>query len=276
MLLLIGFQSCNSEKSEKEKKAQESEKVMSNINKLYANKDYNNALVMIDSLMKSYPGVIDTQRKALHIRTLIMERITLKDSIQNEAVLERTIHIVDSLRKTLDYTKESDMVEGYFTSSQVPYTSALNATGITTRVNEEGELSLVSTLVGRHISHCSVKAVVDTLTASTATVPISNSRNYYFSKSGIESVTYTQTECDSLCRFIKSHVQDVITINFIGNKSQKYVLPENAKRAIADVYSYYEANATIKEAQLNRQKFARRLQLTRKQIKQTAVNLKGN
>lgn len=275
-LLIIGGQSCNSEKSGKEKQAQAAEKMMSDINKLYSGKDYNNALVMIDSLMKTYPGVIDTQRKALHVRTLIMERCTINDSIDNENVLTENIILADSLAKRLTYVKNEDMVEGYYVSTLIPYSGVMSATGITARVSDNGELSLVSTLSGHRISHSSIRAITDTLSATTSVIPTGNSRNYYFSQSGVEAVTYLQTECDSICHFIQLHTKDHIGIVFIGKRNYKMTLSQKEKQAISEVYAYYQATHAVEKAQIERVKFARKLQLTRKQIKQTAVNLKGN
>ena len=56
---------------------------------MYAGKDYDNAMLMIDSLMKTYPGLIDVQRKAMHIQTMITEKRTLADSIANEKSLSK-------------------------------------------------------------------------------------------------------------------------------------------------------------------------------------------
>ena len=54
---------CTSGSGEDEKNA---EKMMLEINSLYSNKQYDKAMSMIDSLMKSYPGMIDIPHKALH------------------------------------------------------------------------------------------------------------------------------------------------------------------------------------------------------------------
>ena len=53
--LFCSFSCGNSKQAEDSEKA---EQIMSEIKSMYAGKDYDNAMLMIDSLMKTYPGLI--------------------------------------------------------------------------------------------------------------------------------------------------------------------------------------------------------------------------
>ena len=129
--LFCSFSCGNSKQAEDSEKA---EQIMSEIKSMYAGKDYDNAMLMIDSLMKTYPGLIDVQRKAMHIQTMITEKRTLADSIANEKVLEQSMAAADSIKHNLKFVKSADMVEGYFVDKTMPDDGIPSVTGIVARV----------------------------------------------------------------------------------------------------------------------------------------------
>ena len=146
--LFCSFSCGNSKQAEDSEKA---EQIMLEIKSMYAGKDYDNAMLMIDSLMKTYPGLIDVQRKAMHIQTMITEKRTLADSIANEKVLEQSMAAADSIKHNLKFVKSADMVEGYFVDKTMPDDGIPSVTGIVARVAEHGDISLLSSLRGHRI-----------------------------------------------------------------------------------------------------------------------------
>ena len=237
---------------------------------MYAGKDYDNAMLMIDSLMKTYPGLIDVQRKAMHIQTMITEKRTLADSIANEKVLEQSMAAADSIKHNLKFVNSADMVEGYFVDKTMPDDGIPSVTGIVARVAEHGDISLLSSLRGHRIRHTRICA--------TGNVPPSNSRNYRYNDNGqnVELVTFNAQECGDFLSFIAQNTALPITIKFVnGSKSYKQVLSQKEKSAIKNVVNYATAITAAHDAANMRLKFARKLQLARKQIKQTATNIQG-
>ena len=76
--------------------------------------------------------------------------------------------------------------------------------------------------------------------------------------------------------FHRSEYSTSITIKFVnGSKSYKQVLSQKEKSAIKNVVNYATAITAAHDAANMRLKFARKLQLARKQIKQTATNIQG-
>ena len=105
----LSIVSCSGGKSEDELNA---ENLLSKVKNLYADKQYGNAMEMIDSLMESFPGMIDVQRKAMHFQTLIIEKQTIQDSLNNEIAFKKAKQLEDSLSKAFKFIKTEDMVEG--------------------------------------------------------------------------------------------------------------------------------------------------------------------
>lgn len=267
--------SCGSKQSDDEKKA---EALMTQIKSLYTGKKYDEAMLMIDSLMKSYPGQIDVQHRAMHIQTLITEKRTLADSIANEQSLERCMASADSLSRELRFVKNADMVEGYFLHKTMPSDGMPKSTGLVARVTKNGEISLMSSLRGNHIRHIKITAAVDTAAVETVAVPLSNPRNYRFNDNGqsVELVTFNSNECLDFCAFVAAHRTQPVTIAFEGKtKCHKQKLSPAEKEAIASVYEYANVIAAANGYISSRAKLARRLELARKQVKQTATNIQG-
>lgn len=273
--LFCSFSCGNSKQAEDSEKA---EQIMSEIKSMYTGKDYDNAMLMIDSLMKTYPGLIDVQRKAMHIQTMITEKRTLADSIANEKVLEQSMAAADSIKHNLKFVKSADMVEGYFVDKTMPDDGIPSVTGIVARVAEHGDISLLSSLRGHRIRHTRICAIADTANVATGNVPLSNSRNYRYNDNGqnVELVTFNAQECGDFLSFIAQNTALPITIKFVnGSKSYKQVLSQKEKSAIKNVVNYATAITAAHDAANMRLKFARKLQLARKQIKQTATNIQG-
>ncbi len=266
---------CGSQKSEEEINA---ERLLSEVKSCYSGKQYDKAMSMIDSLMKTYPGLLDVQRAAMHYQTLIIEKQTLRDSTDNEQLYSENRAIADSLLKQFRYIKTADMVEGYYVPKQIGADELIKATGIETRIDESKNIYLVTSLYGSSIRHSSLTASSEAGEASTKEVPASNPRNYRFSDNGtsVEMVTFNAQECDSLCAFIADNASKTIKVRFAGkSRSHTITLPERTKKAIAACYRLYQAESKVKTAELNRLKYTKKLQLTRKQIKQTATNIQG-
>ena len=107
---------CGSQKSEEEINA---ERLLSEVKSCYSGKQYDKAMSMIDSLMKTYPGLLDVQRAAMHYQTLIIEKQTLRDSTDNEQLYSENRAIADSLLKQFRYIKTTDKFQ--FLNISNPY-----------------------------------------------------------------------------------------------------------------------------------------------------------
>ena len=167
--------SCGNSKTESQVNA---ENILSEAQSLYDSGKYMEAIGTIDSLMKKHPGIIDVQRQAMHLKTLVVEKQTILDSIANDSAIVANKQIVDSLANNFKYVKTADMVEGYYVSKNVSGDNLTKRTNIEARINEMGEIYLVSSLYGKSIKHTKLRAVAGDSTVETEAVPYDNARNY--------------------------------------------------------------------------------------------------
>lgn len=267
--------SCGNSKTESQINA---ENILSEAQSLYDSGKYMEAIGTIDSLMKKHPGIIDVQRQAMHLKTLVVEKQTILDSIANDSAIVANKQIVDSLANNFKYVKTADMVEGYYVSKNVSGDNLTKRTNIEARINEMGEIYLVSSLYGKSIKHTKLRAVAGDSTVETEAVPYDNARNYRFKDGGtpVEMVTFRKADCDTLCQFIADNVAKDIKVEFIGGKKYSLPLPSKTKNLIAETYIFATHKAQLKKAEDLKLYYMRKLQITRKQSRQTATNIKGD
>ncbi len=267
--------SCGNSKTESQVNA---ENILSEAQSLYDSGKYMEAIGTIDSLMKKHPGIIDVQRQAMHLKTLVVEKQTILDSIANDSAIVANKQIVDSLANNFKYVKTADMVEGYYVSKNVSGDNLTKRTNIEARINEMGEIYLVSSLYGKSIKHTKLRAVAGDSTVETEAVPYDNARNYRFKDGGtpVEMVTFRKADCDTLCQFIADNVAKDIKVEFIGGKKYSLPLPSKTKNLIAETYIFATHKAQLKKAEDLKLYYMRKLQITRKQSRQTATNIKGD
>lgn len=267
--------SCGNSKTESQVNA---ENILSEAQSLYDSGKYMEAIGTIDFLMKKHPGIIDVQRQAMHLKTLVVEKQTILDSIANDSAIVANKQIVDSLANNFKYVKTADMVEGYYVSKNVSGDNLTKRTYIEARINEMGEIYLVSSLYGKSIKHTKLRAVAGDSTVETEAVPYDNARNYRFKDGGtpVEMVTFRKADCDTLCQFIADNVAKDIKVEFIGGKKYPLPLPSKTKNLIAETYIFATHKAQLKKAEDLKLYYMRKLQITRKQSRQTATNIKGD
>lgn len=271
---MAGFVSCGNSKSEEQLKA---EALLSDAQSMFDSNQYDKSIALIDSLSKTYPGLIEVQRNAMHLKTLATEKKTILDSISNDSVIITNKQLVDSLSKGFKYVKTQDMVEGYYVKSSVSSGNLTKRTDVEARIDELGNIYLVSSLYGKGVKHTRLKVLCNGGEVATTNVAYDNAKNYRFKDGAtpVEMVTFDKEACDSLCRFILENRGKNITLEFCGNRIYKMQLPANTKNTIADTYLYASRKAELKKAEDLKLYYAKKLQITRRQSRQTATNISG-
>lgn len=271
---IAGFTSCGNNKSEEQVKA---EALLSDAQSMFGSGQYDQAIALIDSLSKTYPGLLDVQRNAMHLKTLVTEKKTIGDSIANDSIIAANTQLVDSLSKNFKFVKTKDMVEGYYVKSTISANNLTKRTDVEARIDERGNIYLVSSLYGSNAKHTRLKASCDGNSAETGDVPFDNAKNYRFKDGStpVEMVTFDKEACDTLCQFILANRDKKITLEFCGSRTHKMQLPASTRNAIAETYLYASRKAELKKAEDLRLYYSKKLQITRRQSRQTATNISG-
>ncbi|MEG0699999.1 MAG: hypothetical protein RR442_00485 [Muribaculaceae bacterium] len=236
--------------------------------------DYSNAIALIDSLKNVYPTAIDVQRKALHLRIIVEEKIILRETVSNDSLLAISSAQKAKLEKNFTYVKTPDMVEGYYVMSSANRNPLIQRTGIEARINEQNKMYIVSLLFGKSINHTRLSVTSGNGgSAATQNVAYNGSTNYHFKNDGIsnEMVTFRAEQCDTLCQFVTNNINANLKINFIGKSRHSMPLSNADKKMISDTYTYSVALQELKSASGKKIYLENKLKINQDQIKRTAI-----
>lgn len=250
----------------------EAENLLGNAKDKFDKADYAQALEELDSLKSKYPTAIETQKKAIHLRTLIEEKTTLDEIKINDSILSATGQQKQLLEKDFTFIKTKDMVEGYHVLKSVSKKPLVQRTGIEARINEQGGIYLITMLHGNPIKHTriSVSSAKGGEVFSNE-VPYNGSTNYRFVNEGVsdEMITFRSEQCDSLNQFVAANKDSNLKLNFIGKKRFSMPLTAADKKMIVDTYNYSNAIIDGKKAESKKLYLDKKLEIARDQIKKT-------
>lgn len=236
--------------------------------------NFSDATMLLDSLKSAYPKDIEALRKAMHIRTLISEKTTLLDIQKNDSILTVNSQQKDALAGKFTFIKTPQMVEGYYVLKTAQKRPLIQRTGIEARIDEQGNMYLLSLLSGKAINHTqlSVSSSKDGV-AKTDNVPYNGSTNYRFKNEGVsnEMITFRATQCDTLNQFVVANKDANLKLTFIGKSSYSIPLPTAEKNMIVDTYIYSKAVQESKKAEAQKLFLDNKLKIAREQIKKTAI-----
>lgn len=242
---------------------------------LYDSKQYDESIVLLDSLKKNYTGDIDLLKKGLHLRTLNQEGLILAEMAQTDSL----ISVLEAENKTLSdsfkYIKHPDMVEGFFIHNSIAgEAEKTNRVAIEPRIDESDMFYIVSYLTGHDVKHTSIKLSSKSGDAVTSeTVPYDEAQNYRYKSGGVsyEIVTFNNNQCDTLGFFTAANEKSPIRVTYQGSKTYSIQLNKKHVKAIADTYRYATNKTRGKAAIQKRMFLEQKLELAKKQIEQTKL-----
>ncbi len=263
----IGLMSCGSGN----KDAESAVSIFAQAQNEFNQADYSGALTLLDSLKKTYPKEVATQREALHLRTQIDEKTTLEAIASNDSALNLALKGKESLAPNFQYIKTKDMVEGYWVLKSAAKKQLVQRTGIEARIDEQSNIYLVSLLTAKPVKHTRLEVVAGGAKCATKDVPFNGSTNYRFVNDGVqnEMVTFRAQQCDTLCQFIIDNNMKPMKISYVGSSSYSMPLSESDKRMIIDTYNYSLALLGSKKHESQKLYLANKLKIAKEQIKRT-------
>lgn len=271
LILTLAITACSGGNSENTDATNMLEQAQQLVNAGYADK----AIATLDSLQKAFPKEIATQRKAMHLRTIADSINIVHETATTDSAIRADSIIVTQLQSNFAYVKTKDMVEGYYVKRSLQATPLFNRTSIEPRVDEAGNIMLVSNLCGKRIKHTSLSASAAGQTVNTQPVPYDGGSNYRHDGDGTywEMVTFHADKCEELCAFIASHSSNAIKLRYVGNSSHTITLSPQLTQAIAETYRYASALKNGKNATAKKIFLAKKRELNRKQRDITAQTL---
>ena len=234
---------------------------------------YDSAVVMLDSLCKTRPTETDAVKQAMHLKAQTLEKSFVAQMAQVDSIIAANAPIVEKIAPMLKGVKAPEMVEGYRVVASIAGKELINRTDIEPRIDDGGNLYIVSLLHGVSAQHDRLRVSCSSGSAETKSVPYDNSRNYRFSDDGVsnEMVTFRYDECADFCQFIADNADAKLSLTFVGKKQHTVPLGDAVKRAIVQSYRYSTAIRTGMRAEHDKLLLTKKIEIARRQIEQTAI-----
>ena len=235
---------------------------------------YDSAVVMLDSLCKTRPTETDAVKQAMHLKAQTLEKSFVAQMAQVDSIIAANAPIVEQIAPMLKGVKTPEMVEGYRVVASIAGKELINRTDIEPRIDDGGNLYIVSLLHGVAAEHDHLRVSCGAGSAETKAVPYDKSRNYRFSDDGVtnEMVTFRYDECADFCQFITDNADAKLSLTFVGKKQHTVPLSNALKRAIVESYRYSTAIRTGMRAEHDKLLLTKKIEIARHQIEQTAID----
>ena len=235
---------------------------------------YDSAVVMLDSLCKTRPTETDVVKQAMHLKAQTLEKSFVAQMAQVDSIIAANAPIVEQIAPMLKGVKTPEMVEGYRVVASIAGKELINRTDIEPRIDDGGNLYIVSLLHGVAAEHDHLRVSYGAGSAETKAVPYDKSRNYRFSDDGVtnEMVTFRYDECADFCQFITDNADAKLSLTFVGKKQHTVPLSNALKRAIVESYRYSTAIRTGMRAEHDKLLLTKKIEIARRQIEQTAID----
>ncbi|MDY3857668.1 MAG: hypothetical protein ACI30D_04130 [Muribaculaceae bacterium] len=226
------------------------------------------AIALLDSLTKTFPGEIDLVKEAMLLKPQAVEIQSQQAVTRCDSLIEDAKRQIDNLRRSMRYVKEPRMIDGFWVDSRVYNPRFMDGTGIQARVTDIGQFYIVSS-ANPGIGHTSVSLSDGSSSVSTGTVPYDGESNYRHG--GGEIISFTPEQSDTLGYFAAQGPGRPMTLLMNGRGSKSIRLSAAQTEAIANAYALAKAMEQGRNNEVEKQKQQRRIELARSQRQRLAA-----
>ncbi len=233
--------------------------------------DYDNAMLLLDSLKNAYPTEVAIQREAMALRPKVIEQNALLKIAQIDSLTQCDQRTMESLKPKMKWVKAPEMIEGYWTDAATYNANFMNTTGLEPRVSEIGQFYIVSSANPSSLKHTSVTLTLGNRSVTTADVPYDGDSNYRIGSG--EIITFTPEQSDTIGAFAAEVLSAAkpgnMSVTFNGSKGKKTIkLSEKQADAIRQTYLYSMAVIRARDNQVERERLQRTIEIAQRQTEQ--------
>ena len=249
-----------------EKKASEK---LSAARSAFAQGDYNEAKLQIDSIKILYPKAFDARREGIKL----MQQVELKEQektlVYLDSMLQEKQKEVDAIKKNYTFEKDAEYqkIGNYLHPSQV-IEKNLHRSYLRFQVDETGAMSMTSIYCGPHnIHHLAVKVTAPD--GSFAETPASKD-SYETTDLGekIEKADYKLGEDGNVIAFLNLNKDKNIRVHYLGERSYATVMTPNDRKAVAAVYELAQLLSSITEIKKNMEEANLKIEFVKRKMQE--------
>lgn len=250
--IAVGVISCGGTSG---KSGAEAENLLKQAKEQYESGNYDMAVALLDSLEASCKDAVDIRREAMKLRPRMMVDKLTSDLAATDIRLDSLQQAGMQLRAGMTHVIVDDF--DYYVASEVSSVSPRDAAGLYAKVSPDFTFYAVSSC-DKPIKSTAVTATADGLSVTSPRVDYDGERNDRTGR--CETITFTESECDSIAQFVTSHSDSDITLTFNGSGEHTIIMPEKQKQAFAKTYQWVCAIRQHKKLMLEREKLQLQLE----------------
>lgn len=278
LVVILVFGACN---NHEEKEAMS---LFASSSELFEEGSYDDALLMLDSLNKSFPKEIEARKEALNLMRKIKLAKSQQDSLSFVSEMQTLVQFSDSLYKDFVLVEAPKMPDenvirykGYNPSLNAPQANFLDC-----YIASDGTLELVAGTSSNHlqgVTYIIVKNSKEDSYIASDTLAYDGGMNYRYTDYGqhYERLIFTDAKALRIASFIaSSENNNKLEVSFgldNGRMGKPFELAPKAKQAITESYRYAKALADLKELQKGLDNHEKRLLLESKRKRKEALQL---
>ena len=263
LLLLLIFFAISCTENDKQKV----EKVFADTEKSFAQNNFEQARILIDSIHKAFPRQVDFRRKCdtLSWKMTIAEIETELPNLN--AQIESDCLEAEKIAKNFKFIKdEKYQVVGDY--EHILMNTAANAgrNYIKPITDEKGNFRFISTLVGRKLNHRALRASVGDTFIETQKTAETNCNSYNDFGINYETALFTTETAKDFILFIMQNADNQIKITLLGDKEFSYNLTKKDANIFAETFNFSLLLKTIAENQAKKERMEREFMRLREKL----------
>lgn len=220
----------------KENKNEDAIKYLAEIQSLYQDGKYPEALSKIDSIQKLFPKAFPEIKDGMALKNEVRRAYDQQQIAICDSLLANNQPKIDSIKKFFVYQKDKEDDKGVFIPKTVS-NAVLTGTMLRAGVQEEGEMYIESVFIGSNLHNVVEAKAKDGSIASTK--PIQDEGfNFRWNHMGkqYEIMKVTKFHDNGLADFIINNAEKPLTITLKGKGANSFALSNIQKKAITDSY----------------------------------------
>jgi hypothetical protein len=204
---------------------------------LFNNKEYNNAKLILDSIIEEQKEVAEYSTKA----TELLKTIKIQEQKNNIQYLDSMLRAKQTAMEPLmkNFIIEDDYQKKVLTHKRQKTTNSYNRTYLRSHLDLNGNFYISSYFCGAsNINHSQIKVSIGDRSINSEVVPFDDFNNRHFDDGGNkwEVVNYKDGKDNGIIDFIAQNMKSSIKVQFIGKGTQSIIMEQFDKEAIADGY----------------------------------------
>ncbi|MEN6589102.1 MAG: hypothetical protein ABFC30_05560 [Proteiniphilum sp.] len=225
--------------------------------KAYEESNYTLAKLKIDSIKLLFPESFDEIKAGF----ALMQEVRMAENRRNiafcDSMLREHYNQLNEMLTNFDFVRDSRYQEfGEYYPKIYPHQSSLNRNGLRSGVGEKGTLFLESIWSGSAIRHHKIRVTSGDGSFAETLAVTSDGLNYRFQTldKSYEIVRYTGGNENGVARFIYTHQNERLSVEFIGNRTISVILSDAAKQGIAHSFELSTLLLNIEQLKFEKEK----------------------